>query len=331
MTTMQASVVTKYGGPEVLKIQQVAIPTPKQNEILIRVHASCASTAGAMMRSGTPKYARLFLGLNKPKKDISGTGFSGEVVQLGQGVANFKLGDMVFGSTGVNFAANADYVCIAADGLVLHKPDTVSHEIAASCCDGLITSMNFLYNLADLKPKQHILIIGASGSLGTAAVQLAKNMGAQVTAVCSAANAELVKSLGADIALDYNKTDYTKCNTKYDVIYDTIGTSTYSKCKRILKEKGQYLSPVLSLGLLLQMMLTSVGGGKKAKFSATGMLSVNEQLPLLKEAANSLASGQIKMVMDKVFSLQDIAKAHAYVDTGHKKGNIAISHMKATA
>lgn len=331
MTTMNASIVTTYGGPEVLKIQQVTRPEPKHNEILVRVHASGASTAEAMMRSGTPKFARLFLGLKKPKKDISGTGFSGEVIQLGQGVPNFKLGDMVFGSTGVNFAANADYVCIAADGLVLQKPEAISHEAAANCGDGLVTSMNFLYNLADLKPKQHILIIGASGSLGTAAVQIAKNMGARVTAVCSATNADMVKKLGADIALDYNKTDYTKCNTEYDVIYDTLGISSFSKCKRILKNNGQYLSPVLSLGLLGQMMLTSIGGGKKAKFSATGMLPVNEQLPLFKEAANDLASGQLEIIIDRVFSLQDIAKAHAYVDTGHKKGNIAISHIKATA
>ncbi len=319
---MKAIVCTKYGSPEVLQLQKVPKPIPKEKEVLVKIHASSITAADTMMRKGKPVYARLFLGLTKPKNPITGTGFAGVIEAVGEGVSLFKVGEEVFGETVFGFGANAEYTCVAEDGLFLTKPLNVSFAAAATVCDGALTSWNFLKIIGKIQKGQKVLINGASGSLGTAAVQLAKYFGAEVTGVCSAANVELVKSLGADKVIDYMRSDFTQNGETYDLIYDTIGASSFSKCKKALTAKGAYLSPVLSFSLLLQMLRTSIFGSKKAKFSATGMLPVPDLKVYLKELKGLLETEQLKMVMDRAYPLQEVAKAHWYIDTGRKKGNV---------
>lgn len=322
---MKAAIVTRYGGPEVLEIHDVAKPMPKDNEVLIKIRAACLSTASAMMRSGTPKYARLFLGLKRPKHPIPGSGFAGVVTAVGSNVTGFEPGDAVLGETTVSFGTNAEYVCVPADGVILPMPEYLSFEEAAVLCDGPLTSMNFLKNLANVQPGQKVLINGASGSLGVAAVQIAKRMGAEVTGVCSTANVALVRSLGADHVIDYCKEDFTRRTGRYDVIYDTVGKSCFKKATNVMTDKGIFMSPVLSKKVLLPMMTNFMHGGKKAKFDATGMKSAKELKELLKEVLQVISKGGYNMVVERRYSLEQISEAHRYLDTGHKRGNIVLS------
>ena len=321
---MKAAIYTRYGAANVVTLAQRPVPSPQEGQILIRVHASSVTAADTMIREGTPRFGRLFLGLRGPKVTAMGTQFAGEVVETGAGVAKFAVGDRVFGETGLQFGAHAEYVCIDQSELIAPIPAGMTDIDAAALCDGPLTSMNFLSNLAELQPGQHILINGAAGSLGTAAVQLAKGMGAEVTAVCSTRNVAFVKSLGADHVVDYNRDDFTKARGRYDVIYDTVGKSSFQASKAALKPRGRYISPVLSLRLLGQMMRTNCFGRKKAMFSATGMLPVEKQRPLLEDLLDRIAKGDLKMVIDRRFPLDRVAEAHAYVDTGHKRGNVIL-------
>ncbi len=322
---MKAIVNTKYGSPEVLKLQELAKPIPKKNEILIKVYASSVTRADTMMRQGKPYIGRLFLGLRKPKTLITGTGFSGIIEAVGNKVSLFKEGEAVFGESIFAAGTNAEYVCVAEDGIVATKPDTMKHIEAASVCDGALTSMNFLKNLGEIKPGQKVLIHGASGSLGTAAVQLAKYFGAEVTAVCSSPNFALVKSLGADHTIDYTQEDFTKNKLQYDIIYDTVSKISYPNCCYSLTPNGVYMSPVLSISLLFQMMLTSMFSKRKAKFSATGILPVKELSQMLTELCVIIELEKLKTVIDTTYTLEQIVEAHAYVEQGHKKGNIVLT------
>ena len=319
---MKAIISTAYGGPEVLQLQKVKKPIPKDNEVLVKIQASSITTAETMMRTGYPLIGRLFLGLTKPKNRISGTGFAGIIEAKGKNVKRFDVGDKVFGESLNTFGTYAEYICIEEKGIIALLPDNVGYEEAAVIGDGPITSLNFLRNLADLKPHHHILIIGASGSLGTAAIQLAKYFGARVTSVCSAKNIELVHSLGSDEVIDYKKENFSNIGLTYDIIYDTIGKSSFSECKKSLTEKGIYLSPVLDLGLLLQMLWTSVFGNKKAKFSATGMLPHSTIRLYLKEIGSLMESSKLKSIISRRFSLMQVPDAHRHIDKGHKRGNV---------
>ncbi len=322
---VKAIVCTGYGSPDVLQLREVERPVPRDNELLVRIRAASVTAADSMMRKGTPSYARMFLGLTKPKKRVPGTGFAGEIEAVGGGVRQFRIGEQVFGETGVNFGAHAEYVCVAEDGVLARKPDRVSYEEAATVCDGALTGFNFLREVIKVQKGQKVLVNGASGSLGTSAIQLAKYLGANVTAVCSTANVELVKSLGADKVIDYTKEDFTRTGDTYDVIYDTVGKTSFQRCKKSLTQHGVYLSPVLSLPVLFRMLLTSFTGGKKAKFSATGLKPVPELRKLLGEATELMDAGKLHMVIDKRYPLELTAEAHRYVDTGHKKGNVVIT------
>ncbi|TLX74386.1 NAD(P)-dependent alcohol dehydrogenase [Labilibacter sediminis] len=321
---MKTAICTQYGGPEMLQIINQKKPVPQKNEVLIKIIASSVTTADTMMRKGTPKFARLFLGFRKPKAAAMGTGFSGIIESIGSEVKSFNINDKVFGETGLSFGANSEYISIPENGLLIKKPTGISFEEAAPLCDGAVTSMNFLSQLINIKPGQHILINGASGSLGTAAIQIAKHFNATVTAVCSSVNTELVKSLGADFTIDYKKHDFTTNKNKYDVIYDTIGKSSYCECKSALKKRGVYLSPVLSLKLLLQILIPSKFSSKKAKFSATGMLPVKEQKPMLQNILHLMQKEKLATIIDRTYALENIKQAHQYVDTGRKKGNVVI-------
>lgn len=322
---MKAVFVANYGGPEVLEVRDVERPQPKENELLIKVNTSCLSRASAMMRSGTPFFVRLFLGLRRPKHPIPGSSFAGVVAATGMHVKGYEIGDAVFGATAASFGTNAEYVCVPANGVVMPMPDLLSFEEATIMCDGPVTSYNFLKNVANILPGQKVLINGASGSLGVAAIQIAKHMGAEVTGVCSTANVELVRSIGADHVIDYTTEDFTQGNNKYDVIYDTIGKSCIGKVKDILTDKGVYMSPVLSFKLLIQMMLNPFRGGKKAKFDATGLRSVAEVKKMIEEMKVIMGSGTYNSVIERRYTMDEVVEAHRYIDTGRKRGNIVLS------
>lgn len=321
---MRAVVCPRYGSPEVLQVEKLEKPVPKAGEVLVKVHAASVTAADSMMRTGTPFYGRLFLGLLRPKNPIPGTGFSGEIEALGKDVKRFKKGDEVFGEVIFGRGTSAEYVCVPEDGVITTKPGNLSHEGAAPVCDGAVTSMNFLRNMAQVQSGQQVLVNGASGSLGTAAIQLAKHFGAEVSGVCSRGNTAMVKSLGADHVIDYAEVDFTRTGQTYDVIYDSVGRSSFSRCRKALSPRGVYLSPVLSLPLLLQMLWTSKFSRKKAKFSATGIRPTAELRVLLEDVKALIEAGKLRSVIDRRYRLEEIVEAHRYVETGRKKGNVVV-------
>ncbi len=323
---MKAMVAKGYGSPEVFSLESVSKPRPGKKEVLVKIYTSSATTADTMMRTGKPFFARFMLGLRKPKHPIPGTGFAGVVEEVGSEVTNYATGDRVFGETTTGFSTNAEYVAVPENGVIVPVPETMSFIEAASFCDGPVTSYNFLKEIGEIRKGQEILVIGASGSLGTAAIQLAKYFGAVVTGVCSTRNVGLVKSLGADKVIDYTREDYATKEDRYDIVYDTIGKSSFQKVRNILKPEGQYLSPVLQIRLLWQMIRTSKSGGKKAKFAATGLKNDDELRTMLKRVVDIFMEGKLKMTIDRQYPLEKLAEAHRYIDTGRKKGNVVISN-----
>jgi NADPH:quinone reductase-like Zn-dependent oxidoreductase len=322
-TKMKASVSKMYGTPEVFKIEDVTKPFPKHNEVLVSVYAATVTGSDIMMRIGKPYVGRLYLGLSKPKTIILGFDFAGEIVETGKDVTSFKVGDKVFGGT-TALGCYAEYTCVNVDDVITTMPENINYQAAAPVSGSAITVMNFLKGLAKLKKGDKLLINGASGSLGTYAVQIAKYFGAEVTGVCSTANMKMVKELGADFVIDYTCEDFTKNGKKYDIIFDTVGKITFSLCKNSLTEKGIYLSSVISLSLLLQMMKTSLFSKKKVKSSSTGMLHAKERLSYLLELKEMLKAEKIKTVIDSCYPLSQMCDAHKYVEKGHKKGNVVI-------
>ena len=317
---MNAAVLSGYGGPEKFEFKQVSKPVAKSNEVLVKVIASTATRAETMLRAGNPFFARLFTGLIKPKKPILGVGFSGEIESVGSEVSNFKVGDKVFGETLFNFSTNAEYITVSDKDLVLSLPETIDPIEAATFCDGHLTSMNFLQAIAKVQPGEHVLINGASGALGTAAVQIAKSMGAIVTAVCSSRNIGFVKSLGADFVVDYSKEDFTKNGGRYDVIYDTVGLSKFKKAKYALNKNGRFVTPVFHGYEICNMIFNS----KQFKFAATGMEKLPQIKKLMRMVVKTIESGDLKTVIDRQFPLSKVGEAHRLIDTGHKRGNLVI-------
>ncbi|GHA47864.1 alcohol dehydrogenase [Amylibacter ulvae] len=321
---MKAIVCTKYGAPEVLKLVDMPTPTPKSGEVQIEIHASAATRADTMIRRADPFFARLVLGFWRPKRPIPGTALAGVVRSVGAGVTRFQIGDQVCGETGMLFSAYAQYVVVPETSAMMHLPDGLSMQQAAPISDGAVTSYHFLKSVGGVGAGDRVLINGASGGLGTAAIQIAKHLGAHVTAVCSADNHDMVLSLGANAVIDRKTQDFTKTNNAYDLIFDTVGTSRFARAKYALRKGGRYICPVLSLGLLLQQMRTSKSGGKRAKFAAVGMLphdQINEILMTLKPL---FETGVIKTVIEKTYPLDEIVAAHHHVDSGRKRGNVVI-------
>jgi NADPH:quinone reductase-like Zn-dependent oxidoreductase len=323
---MQAVVYENYGPPEMLRLVDVAKPTPGDDELLVKVHATTVTTGDCNLRNfvfvpnGFGLISRLMFGFNAPKTKILGLEFAGEVEAVGANVTLFKPGDAVFGIDSKRLGAYAEYKCIPEGAGVLAKPANLTFEQAAAIPNGALTALVFLRNLARLQAGQTILIIGASGSVGSAAVQLAKHYGAVVTGVCSGANVELVRSLGADSVIDYTQTDFTTQGKTYDVIFDTVGKSSFTQSRPSLAPKGCYLAGAGGIGEFGQMAWTSLFGSHKV-LAGQGS-ERKEDLAYIRELAEA---DSLKPVIDRSYPLQQIAEAHRYVDTGRKKGNVVIT------
>ncbi len=322
--TFTAWSVSRYGGPDVLTPVSRPVPSPTANQVLIRIRASAVSRADGLMRAGRPKFARMFLGLKRPKAGLSGTCFSGDIIAVGDNVTEFAVGDAVFGEAGLQFGANATHICVAQDGSLLKKPHTVTYEEAATLFDGAMTSWHFLSRVAQVKPGDKVLVLGGSGSLGTAAVQFAKALGATVTASASARNAELLQSLGADHVVDYKVEDPLQPGGSYDVVFDTLGIASFGAAKPALTRGGQYVCPVLGLRLLRDMIFSGLFGSKTAKFAAAGMSKPTVHREELSEVLALMDSKQFAPVMDRTYPLADLVEAHHYVETGRKRGNVVV-------
>ena len=322
---MKAIICTGYGGPEVLQLREIDTPTPKENEILIEIKATSVTTAGCIMRTGKPYLGRLFLGLTKPKNAIPGTDLAGEVVKVGKTVTKFKVGDLVIAETSISCSTYAEYICLPEDEIIVKQPQNISPENATGILDGGSTALAFFTDSVTIKKGQKILINGASGSIGTAAIQLAKHFGAEVTGVCSTKNIELVKSLGADHVIDYTKSSLDKTNKVYDIIFDTVGKLSFKKNKQSLKKNGVFLTPVLNIKVLVQMLFNNLLNNKKLKFAATGLRKPELRLRDLKAIVGFMKAGVLTTVIDRTYRLDQVQEAHAYVDKGHKRGNVIIS------
>ena len=326
---MKAIVYTKYGPPDVLQLKEVTKPAPKDNEVLVKIYATTVTTGDVNARGfvfvppGLELLARLMLGLRKPKNHILGTELAGEIEAVGKDVRLFKEGDQVFGIDGNGVGAYAEYKCLPEQRALAIKPTNMTYEEAVAVPGGALTALYFLRDKGNIQSGQKVLINGASRSVGTYAVQLAKYFGAEVTGVCSTKNLELVKSLGADKVIDYTKEDFTQSGETYDIIFDTVvGKTSFSGCRNSLKQNGFYLAVAGGLKELIQMLWTSVIGSKKVIFGGGLACERKENLLFIKEL---IEAGKIKAVIDRRYPLEQIAEAHSYVDKGHKKGNVVIT------
>jgi NADPH:quinone reductase-like Zn-dependent oxidoreductase len=315
---MRAVVYDRYGPPDVLTLEEVERPAPQENEILVKIHATTVNRTDCGMRSGSPFIVRFFAGLRRPRRRILGMELAGEVEAVGAAVTEFAVGDQVFGVKGSG--AHAEFVCVRESGPVAHKPAGMTFEEAAAVCDGASLALAGLRK-ADLLMGRSIVIYGASGSVGTAAVQLAKYYGAHVTAVCSTKNLELVRSLGADEVVDYTRKDFTKNGRAYDVIFDAVGKHSFRRCRNSLKPGGTFLET--DLGFLwhvpLLVLLTRRIGDKRVKIGITQYSKAD--VLFLKEL---IEAGKYRAVIDRTYPLEQVVEATRYVEAGQKTGNVVL-------
>ena len=322
---MKAAVYSRYGPPGVIQIKDVEKPVPQDNEVLVRIHATTVSAADWRMRRAVPFIVRFMTGFWRPKKiQVLGMEFAGKVESVGKAVTRFGEGDQVFGSTGFKFGTHAEYVCLYENALLAIKPVNMTFEEAAAVMFGGVSALHFLRK-ANIREGQKVLIYGASGSVGVFAVQLAKHFGAHVTGVCSTANLALVKSLGADEVVDYTREDFSRAGPVYDIVLDTVGKSGFSRSLKSLKRGGFYIrvggSGRLSsiLGGIVQEKWASITGAAKV------IGGVGRGAPVdVSFLKGLIEAGKLRTVIDRRYSLDDIAEAHGYVEAGHKKGNVVI-------
>jgi NADPH:quinone reductase-like Zn-dependent oxidoreductase len=315
---MRAVVHDRYGTPDVLRLEEVDRPEPKDDQVLVRIHATTVNRTDCGFRKPEPFFARAFTGLRRPKRRILGSELAGEVEAVGAAVREFEIGDEVFG---LRSGAHAEYVCVRESGPLAHKPAAMTFEEAAAVCDGASIAQAALRK-ADLRKGRSILIYGASGSIGTAAVQLARHFDADVTAVCNTKNLELVSSLGADRVIDYMQEDFTKNGETYDVIFDSVGKHSFRRCRRSLKPGGTYIET--DLGFMWHVpflaLLTRVIGGKRVtlpipKYTKQDVLFVKELID----------AGKYRAVIDRSYPLEDVVEATKYVETEQKTGNVVLT------
>jgi len=324
---MKAILHTKFGPPDELQLKEVEKPAPRDNEVLIKIYATTVTSTDCNARNFTfvtkvfQLPARLFFfGIFRPRINILGFDLAGEIEAVGKDVKRFKEGDQVFGTPGIAFGAHAEYTCMPEDGVLTIKPANMAWEEAASVFLGAHTALFFLRDKGNIQAGQKILVYGASGGIGTFAVQLAKYFGTEVTGVCSTTNLEMVKSLGADKVINYTKEDFTRNGETYDLIFDAVGKTTFSRCKSSLKQKGIFLPVLMDLPEIVQIIWTSMTGGKKVK----GGVAVErvEDLYFFKKL---IEAGKLKPVIDRCYPLEQTAEAFRYVEKGHKKGNVVIT------
>ncbi|MES9738442.1 NAD(P)-dependent alcohol dehydrogenase [Peribacillus frigoritolerans] len=324
---MKAIVYTKYGPPDVLHLKEVEKPDPKEYEILIKVKAATVTMGDIRSRSFTVPLsvwlpARIIMGLRRPKKTILGLELSGEVESVGKDVNLFKAGDQIFAASQVGYGAYAEYNCMRKDGPVSIKPNNISFEEAAAIPIGARTALFYLRK-ANVQSGQKVLVYGASGSVGSYAVQIAKYFGAKVTGVCSTANVELVKSLGADKVIDYTSEDFSRDGGTYDVIFEAVNKSPFSACMKSLKKDGTYLNVTVPVPGV-RMLWTKLTTGKKLILSQNSP-ETPEALNFLKELVEA---GKLKVIIDRCYAFEELVQAHRYVEKGHKKGNVVITMEK---
>ena len=321
---MKAIVYKRYGSPDVLELKVLEKPTPKDNEVLIKTHATTVTSVDWRARSlsmpvGFGFLGRLVFGVSRPRQPILGTELAGEIESVGKDVSKFKVGDQVFAFSGAGFGCHAEYKCMPEDGAVVLKPANLTFDEAAAISFGGTTALDF-FRRGKLQRGERVLINGASGGVGTAAVQLAKHFGADVTGVCSSANVELVRSLGAAHVIDYTQDDFTQNGASYDIIVDTVGTAPFSRSKDSLKDGGRLLMVLGGLPDMLQIPWVSMTSSNKIIAGpAAGRADDLRFLAKLAEA------GEFKPVIDRRYPFERIAEAHSYVDTGRKKGNVVIT------
>lgn len=316
---MRAVVFDRYGPPEVLRLEEVERPVPNEDQVLVRIHATTVNRTDCGWRGAEPFFVRIFTGLLRPKQNVLGMELAGEVEAVGAAVSEFEVGDDVFGVKG--FGAHAEFVCMRESAPLAHKPAGMTFEEAAAVCDGASIALSCLRK-ADLREGRSILIYGASGSVGTAAVQLARYFGAHVTAVCNTQNVELVRSLGADEVVDYLQEDFTKNGKTYDVIFDAVGKHSFRRCRRSLKPGGIYIET--DLGFMWHVpilaLLTRRIGDKRVKLGAARY--TKQDILFLKQL---IEAGKYRAVIDRSYPLEQVVEATRYVETGQKTGNVVLS------
>ena len=323
---MRAVVYDRYGPPDVLRLEDMERPIPKEDEVLVKVHATTVNRSDVHIREANRSngramvpLSRLVSGLRRPRQRILGSEFAGEVEATGSAVTEFAVGDRVFGSSGLRFGAHAEFMCIRESARIAHMPSGLTFEEAAPICDGALNALLCL-KMADLRKGRTILIYGASGAIGTAGVQLARYFGADVTAVCSTKNLELVKSLGADRVIDYTQEDFTKNGQTYDVILDAVGKHSFSRCKGSLEPGGIYL-PTDGLRNLMLALMPSRKGGKRVVFQIPPRIPKQDVL-FLKDLVEA---GKYRPVIDRSYPLEDVIEATRYVETQQKTGNVVLT------
>lgn len=315
---MKAIVYRQYGSPEVLEMQDVPMPIPQDHEILIRVHATAVNSGDWRLRKADPWAVRLFFGLLRPRKKILGGVFSGTIEQTGSHVQLFATGDEVFGATGMQFGAYAEYLTLPEDAALALKPDSIPHQEAAVIPFGAMTALYFLKK-ANIKPGYRVLINGASGAIGSAAIQLAKSFGATVTGICSTSNMEMVRALGADAVIDYTREDLSHIGKTYDVIMDTVSKLSYADMLGALADDGVLILSDAGMGHMIRGLWTSLTSKRKVITGVTKQSA--ENIHFLKSL---IEAGKYHAVIDRTYPLERMADAHAYGELGHKKGNISI-------
>jgi NADPH:quinone reductase-like Zn-dependent oxidoreductase len=318
---MRAAVRTRYGPPDVVRVVEVEKPAAKDHEVLVRVHATTVNRTDCGVRAAKPFIYRFFLGLRRPRLTVLGNEFAGQVEAVGAGVTSFKVGDRVFGFSGTWFGAHAEYLTMPEDGMLATMPADLSYEQAAPSTEGSLYALSAL-RTAKLQRGQSVLLNGATGAIGSAAVQLLREMGAEVTAVCGTEHVELVRGLGADRVIDYTAEDFTRDAQRYDVVLDAVGKSSFGRCRRLLKPGGLYLSTdlgPLSLNPVLALV-TPLFGGRRVRFAIP-----RQDQGTVVYVKERIESGTFRPITDRRYRLDQIVEAYRYVETGRKVGNVVIS------